>query len=75
VRTAARPGAVPATVTLIQLVGSEKLVEVAFGAAGKLTAEVKADAPVAAGQRVWIGFDPAKLHLFEPASGANLALR
>jgi ABC-type sugar transport system ATPase subunit len=75
VRTAARPGAVPATVTLLQLVGSEKLVEVAFGAAGKLTAEVKADAPVAAGQRVWIGFDPAKLHLFEPASGANLALR
>ena len=75
VRTAARPGAVPATVTLVQLVGSEKLVEVAFGAAGKLTAEVKADAPVAAGQRVWIGFDPAKLHLFEPASGANLALR
>jgi ABC-type sugar transport system ATPase subunit len=75
VRTAPRTGAVPATVTLLQLVGSEKLVEVAFGAAGKLTAEVKADAPVAAGQRVWIGFDPAKLHLFEPASGANLAMR
>ncbi len=75
VRSAPRAGAVPATVTLIQLVGSEKLVEVAFGAAGKLTAQVKADAPVAAGERVWIGFDPAKLHLFEPASGGNLALR
>ncbi len=75
VRSAPRAGAVPATVTLIQLVGSEKLVEVAFGAAGKLTAQVKADAPVAAGERVWIAFDPAKLHLFEPASGGNLALR
>jgi ABC-type sugar transport system ATPase subunit len=75
VRAAPRADAVPATVTLIQLVGSEKLVEVAFGAAGKLTAQVKADAPVAAGERVWIGFDPAKLHLFEPASGGNLALR
>jgi ABC-type sugar transport system ATPase subunit len=74
-RGAPAAGAVPGTVTLIQLVGSEKLVEVAFGAAGKLTAQVKADAPVAAGERVWIGFDPARLHLFEPASGGNLALR
>jgi ABC-type sugar transport system ATPase subunit len=75
VHGARQAGAVPATVTLIQLVGSEKLVEVAFGAAGKLTAQVKADAPVAAGDRVWIGFDPARLHLFEPRSGGNLALR
>jgi len=69
-----RASAVPATATLIQLVGSEKLVEVAFGTAGRLTAQVKADAAVAAGNRVWVGFDPARLHLFEPASGRNLAL-
>jgi ABC-type sugar transport system ATPase subunit len=75
VHGARQAGAVPATVALIQLVGSEKLVEVTFGAAGKLTAQVKADAPVAAGERVWIGFDPARLHLFEPRSGGNLALR
>jgi multiple sugar transport system ATP-binding protein len=75
VRRAPATGAVPATVTLIQLVGSEKLVELAFGAAGRLTAQVKADAPVAAGQRVWIAFDAARLHLFDPASGGNLALR
>jgi ABC-type sugar transport system ATPase subunit len=75
VHGARQAGAVPGTVTLIQLVGSEKLVEVAFGAAGKLTAQVKADAPVAAGDRVWIGFDPARLHLFEPRSGGNLGLR
>ena len=69
---APRPGTVPATVTLIQLVGSEKLVDLVFGAAEKLTAEVKADAPVALGARVWIGFDAAKLHLFDPVSGGNL---
>ena len=71
---ARRAGAVPATATLIQLVGSEKLVDLAFGAGGRLTAQVKADAAVAAGHRVWVGFDPARLHLFEPASGRNLAL-
>ena len=69
-----RASAVPATATLIQLVGSEKLVDLAFGTAGRLTAQVKADAAVAAGNRVWVGFDPARLHLFEPASGRNLAL-
>jgi len=69
-----RAGAVPATATLIQLVGSEKLVDLAFGTSGRLTAQVKADAAVAAGHRVWVGFDPARLHLFEPASGRNLAL-
>jgi ABC-type sugar transport system ATPase subunit len=74
VLAAPRAGAVPAAATLIQLVGSEKLVELAFGAAGKLTVQVKADEPIDTGMRVWIGFDPAKLHLFEPASGRNLAL-
>ena len=71
---ARRAGAVPATATLIQLVGSEKLVDLAFGAAGKLTAQVKADESIEVGHRVWVGFDPARLHLFEPASGRNLAL-
>ena len=67
------PGAVPATVTMVQLVGSEKLIDLAFGDAGRLTAEVKADAPVAVGGKAWIGFDSAKLHLFDPVSGRNLA--
>jgi ABC-type sugar transport system ATPase subunit len=74
VHAASRAGAVPATVTLLQLVGSEKLVDLAFGAHGRLTAEVKADAPLEAGQKVWIAFDPANLHLFDPASGRNLAM-
>jgi multiple sugar transport system ATP-binding protein len=69
-----RPGALGASASLIQLVGSQKLVETSFGG-GRLVAEVRADVPVSAGERVWLGFDPAKLHLFDPASGANLALR
>jgi len=74
VHVAARPGTVPGAVTLVQLVGSEKLVDLAFGAEGRLTAEVKADVPLAAGQKVWLGFDAARLHLFDPESGRNLAL-
>ena len=64
---------VAAEVSLVQLVGSEKLVDLNYGAKELLTAEVKADSPIEAGQKVWVGVDPAKLHLFDPASGRNLA--
>ena len=63
-----------AEVSLVQLVGSEKLLDLSYGHNGRMTAQVKADSPLAAGERVWIGFDPAKLHLFDPASTGNLAL-
>jgi multiple sugar transport system ATP-binding protein len=63
-----------AEVSLVQLLGSEKLVELIYAGGTMLTAQVKADSTLAAGQQVWVGFDPAKLHLFDPASGRNLAL-
>ncbi len=63
-----------AEITLVQLLGSEKLVELSYGAGAVLTAQVRADSPLAARQKVWVGFDPEKLHLFDPASGRNLAL-
>ena len=65
--------ALPADVSLVQLVGSEKLIELAYAEGRQLTAQVKADVPLRAGQRVWAGFDPARLHLFDPATGRNLA--
>ncbi len=74
VHTEARDGAIPANVTLVQLVGSQKLIDLGFGADGKLSAEVKADVPLRTGQKVWLGFDASSLHLFDPASGRNLAL-
>lgn len=73
VHPAAQPDAIEGEVSLVQLVGSEKLVELNYGASGRLTAQVKADSALGAGQRVWIGFDPQRLHLFDSASGSNLA--
>ena len=74
VHDAAREHALPAEVSLVQLVGSEKLIDLNYGTNGRITAQVKAESPLAAGRKVWIGFDPARLHLFDPASGRNLAL-
>ncbi len=71
---AAEGASVPGEVTLVQLVGSEKLVDLDLGGGARVTAEVKADLPVEPGARVRVAFDPAKLHLFDPESGRNLAL-
>ena len=73
IHAAVRPDCIPGEVSLVQLVGSEKLIELNYGEKGRLTAQVKADALLGAGQRVWIGFDQARLHLFDSASGRNLA--
>jgi len=70
----AREHSLAAEVSLVQLVGSEKLIDLNYATSGRISAQVKADSRLAAGQKVWVGFDPAKLHLFEPASGRNLAL-
>jgi ABC-type sugar transport system ATPase subunit len=64
---------VPGEVTLVQLVGSEQLVDLDLGGGARVTAEVKADVAVAQGARVRVSFDPARLHLFDAESGRNLA--
>ena len=74
VHAAPLPDTIAGEVTLVQLVGSEKLIELGYGVDGRLTAQVKADTALGAGQKVWIGFDPLRLHLFDTASGRNLAL-
>jgi ABC-type sugar transport system ATPase subunit len=71
---AAEGASVPGEVTLVQLVGSEKLVDLDLGGGARVTAEVRAELPVEPGARVRVSFDPARLHLFDPASGRNLAL-
>jgi ABC-type sugar transport system ATPase subunit len=73
VHASAQANCIEGEIAMIQLVGSEKLVDLAYGRGGELTAQVKADVRLAIGQRVWIGFDAARLHLFDPASGRNLA--
>ena len=72
VHTAALPRTIAAEVSLVQLLGSEKLVDLDYGTGRQVTAQVKADSPLEAGQKVWIGFDPARLHVFDAASGGNL---
>ncbi|HVL59321.1 MAG TPA: ABC transporter ATP-binding protein [Burkholderiaceae bacterium] len=64
--------AIAARVSLVQLLGSEKLIDLSFGDGRELTAQVKADAQLAVGDAVWLTFDPSRLHLFDPDSGRNL---
>ena len=59
-------------VELIQLVGSEKLLDVALPGGIRLTAEVRAELPVSAGQEIGVRFDPKRIHLFDAASQANV---
>ena len=72
VHQSAQPDCFEAGIAMLQLVGSEKLVDLAYGHGGQLTAQVKADTRLAIGQRVWVGFDAARLHVFDPATGRNL---
>jgi len=66
-------GAVPAEVWLVELVGSEKLVDLSYADGKRICAEVRADAEVRLNDRVAAMIDPARIHLFDPASG--LAIR
>src|SRR5688500_5224190 len=64
-------GALEGEVQMVQLLGSEKVVEVS-AARQVLSVIVDADVAVAAGQRAWMTFDPARLHLFDAATQANV---
>ncbi len=66
-------GALPAEVWLVELVGSEKLVDLSYADGKRICAEVRADAEVHLNDRVAAAVDPARIHLFDPASG--LAIR
>jgi ABC-type sugar transport system ATPase subunit len=66
------PGDLEARVWLVELVGSEKLVDLACDAQTQLMAEVEAEATVAVEQTVGVRFNPARLHLFDPDTGAAL---
>jgi multiple sugar transport system ATP-binding protein len=64
-------GALEGEVQMVQLLGSEKMVE-ASAAGRTLSVIVDADVPVAAGQRAWLTFDPARVHLFDTVTTANV---
>jgi ABC-type sugar transport system ATPase subunit len=64
-------GALEGEVQMVQLLGPEKMVEVAC-AGRMLSVIVDADLPVAMGQRTWLTFDPGRLHLFDAKSEMNV---
>lgn len=68
----ARPEGLPAKVWLVELVGSEKLVDLSCGDDVKLMAEVKAEEDIAVEQTVGVRLNPERLHLFDPETGRSL---
>ena len=59
-------------VWVVELLGSEKLVEVAYGGRRRLTVLVKAETAVAVDDLVAVAFDTRKLHLFDATDGTAL---
>ncbi|TQF80130.1 ABC transporter ATP-binding protein [Elioraea sp. Yellowstone] len=66
-------GAIPGTVWMTELIGSERLIEVEIAPRLRITAEVKSEVRAALNAPAAVAFETTKLHLFDPATG--LALR
>ncbi len=67
------PGSIPGKVWIVELIGSEKLIEVELAPKLRVTAEVRASQQAAIDDAVAIRPDPANLHVFDPATGMALA--
>jgi ABC-type sugar transport system ATPase subunit len=66
------PAAVPGTVWMVELIGSERLIEVEIAPKQRITAEVKAEVRAEIDAPAAVTFDDAKLHLFDPGTGLAL---
>ncbi|WP_207538699.1 ABC transporter ATP-binding protein [Sabulicella rubraurantiaca] len=66
-------GAVPGTVWMTELIGSERLIEVEIAPKLRFTAEVKSSVRCALNSRAALRLDPARIHLFDAATGRSLA--
>jgi ABC-type sugar transport system ATPase subunit len=69
------PEAVPGIVWITELIGSERLIEVEIAPRMRITAEVKSDIRAALNEPAAVGFDTARVHLFDPDTGLALARR
>ncbi len=65
-------GAVPGTVWMVELTGSERLVEVEIAPRLRITAEVKSEIKPAIDSPAAVHFPPARIHLFNPETGLAL---
>jgi ABC-type sugar transport system ATPase subunit len=75
IAAAGDPRAIPGTVWMTELIGSERLIEVEIAPKLRITAEVKSEIRAALNAPAAVAFDAAKLHLFDPQTGRALPRR
>jgi ABC-type sugar transport system ATPase subunit len=66
------PASLRGRVWVVELLGSEKLVEVSYGERSRLTVQVRAETDVNVDDPVGVRFDPLRVHLFDAGSGVAL---
>jgi ABC-type sugar transport system ATPase subunit len=69
---AEEPASLRGRVWVVELLGSEKLVEVEYGERRRITVEVRAETAVNVDDMVGVRADPDRVHLFDAATGAAL---
>ncbi|MBY0339061.1 MAG: ABC transporter ATP-binding protein [Acetobacteraceae bacterium] len=69
------PDAIPGTVWMTELIGSERLIEVEIAPRLRITAEVRSEIRAELNAPAAVAFDMAKLHLFDPGTGRALPRR
>jgi ABC-type sugar transport system ATPase subunit len=69
------PHAVPGTVWMTELIGSERLIEVEVAPRLRITAEVKSEVRAELNAPAAVAFEPSKLHLFDAGTGRALPRR
>ncbi len=70
--TDAGPGAIPASVELVEPLGSEIYLHASVGQGQRIVARLAPDSRVEPGNEVHLAPDPRHLHFFDGASGASL---
>jgi ABC-type sugar transport system ATPase subunit len=70
----AEPGSIPGKVWMVELIGSERLIEVEIAPKLRITAEVRAKHRAAIDEHVGVRLDPTHLHIFDPVTGKALSV-
>jgi len=68
----ASPNALPGTVSLVELLGSEKLIEVQVSDRKRISVQVRAESQVNLGDKVHVGFDAQSVHIFDKRTEHSL---
>ena len=69
------PDALAGRVSLVELLGSEKLVEVKISDRKRISVQVRADSQVGLGENVHVGFDAQSIHDFDKKTEQSLLAR